>query len=335
MSADEAAALWFLVLEEGTPREANLFEEWLDQSEAHAAAWERVNAAWDCFDDAPGDEVTEVIRAAAMEVRPSARPIWPWIAVTSAAAVAGITLVTSGVLPLGPVSTGPSDVQQTASRAPLEELGEVDLETGIGERVTRQLPDGSTLHLDTDSAVDIALTPRRRLVRLVRGQAFFEVAADRTRPFSVSAGDSVVTALGTRFNVRKDATGFVVVLVKGVVEVEMGGAKRSRLRLSPGEQYVQRGETGAVSTADVEASEAWQDGFVEFDNVPLSEALVEMNRYDQRHLIVRDPEVAAYRVSGRFRTGDPLRFGRAISQIYPVRLVRQANGNMEVVRARP
>ena len=83
----------------------------------------------------------------------------------------------------------------------------------VGEQRTIQLEDGSRIILDTGSEVAVRFTGGRRSVTLNNGQAMFDVEGDPARPFIVDAGDTRVTAIGTRFDVRRSGTGARVILV--------------------------------------------------------------------------------------------------------------------------
>ena len=98
--------------------------------------------------------------------------------------------------------------------------------TAIGEQRTIQLDDGSRIILDTSSEVAVRLTGNRRSVTLTAGQAMFDVQGDPARPFVVAAGDTKVTAIGTRFDVRRSGAGARVILVDGRVDVRRDTASR-------------------------------------------------------------------------------------------------------------
>ena len=95
-------------------------------------------------------------------------------------------------------------------------------QTAHGEQIVAQLPDGSELHLNTDSSVTVRYTRSERVVEIARGQALFTVARDEHRRFRVAAGDAHVLAVGTRFDIyrRPDAT--IVTVVEGSVAVLAG-----------------------------------------------------------------------------------------------------------------
>src|SRR5690606_33638330 len=89
----------------------------------------------------------------------------------------------------------------------------------LGERRTETLPDGTEVVLNTDSALEMRYSKGRRYIEVKQGEAQFEVAHDASRPFVVSIGEDTVTALGTRFQVRREQGSAIVTLLEGSVEV--------------------------------------------------------------------------------------------------------------------
>ena len=331
-----AAAFWLERLHDEAPGEIDAaFREWLAASAANQQAWDEALELWDSFEEAGDDEELEGMRREALTFRPR----WseaPWARYAAAASVAIIVL--AAVL-LGVGRFGGDNPGNQVAAAGLETFGPPDFATGVGERRTVALSDGSRLTLDTDSVVDIAYLADKRLVRLVRGQAFFEVAHDAARPFRVAAGERIMTALGTRFNVRVSDSETRVMVVEGSVGVSQGtdpanvGAEVERL--SPGQQLVARpGQADQVSRIDGEAGLEWRRGFIQFDGQTLGAAVEELNRYTERKIVVRDPRVASLRISGAFPTGDTSRFVQTLTALYPVRGIVAADGRTEIVRAR-
>src|SRR5258708_24248903 len=84
--------------------------------------------------------------------------------------------------------------------------------TAIGERKPVTLTDGSKVLLNTDSRIQIDYSAEQRIVRLLQGEAFFEVAHNRARPFLVYAGANVVRAVGTAFSVHVQKSRVAVVV---------------------------------------------------------------------------------------------------------------------------
>jgi transmembrane sensor len=194
------------------------------------------------------------------------------------------------------------------------------------------LPDGSRVTLDSDSSIELRFTEASRALRLLRGRAFFAVSSNPRRPFSVAAGDRVVAALGTRFDVRLRPGELTVTLLEGSVKISAPGLDGSTI-LKPGQQFEERGGIALVRSRDVPIDEVigWQQGYVTFDNETLAAAVAEINRYSTQQIVVRDPAVAALRVTGRFRGGDAERFGRTVGEVHPVEVVRLGPDRLELV----
>src|SRR5690606_15969424 len=136
--------------------------------------------------------------------------------VAAAAAVVGMAVaIAYAVIPT--FSDGPAS-NSSIIRAATEGGA---FRTAVGERSSITLSDGASVVLNTNSRIEVRYTPERRNVRLLAGQAWFQVAKHPERPFVVEAGDRRVTALGTAFDVRMDSRDSVqVTLAEGKVSVE-------------------------------------------------------------------------------------------------------------------
>jgi transmembrane sensor len=209
-----------------------------------------------------------------------------------------------------------------------------DYVTAKGERREIELPDGSTLSLNTDTAVEVEYSQARRLVHLRRGQAIFSVAHDAGRPFVVHAADRRVQATGTLFDVYLAQDRLQVVLAEGEVIVsgmDAASAGTSPVRLAPGQAFVSRaGMADEVRAADVHRAFRWRDGFVEFNDETLAAAVAEMNRYSDHPATVLDERAAALRISGVFRTDRPEEFLSVIRELLPVDVRVSPDGRAEI-----
>nr|WP_315392577.1 FecR domain-containing protein [uncultured Duganella sp.] len=211
--------------------------------------------------------------------------------------------------------------------------------TERGQRLDVTLPDGSAVTLDTDTRVEVSLYGDRRQVRLPRGQAMFSVARDAARPFSVLAGEARVTVLGTRFAVRCDNCQGGAAVVD--VEVESGrvavaGAGRAGVstELRAGQAVrVNAAGPGAIVAVGHGGIAPWRSGLLRFASTPLADAVREFERYAPVDLVIRDPAVARMAIGGSYRAADPAAFAQALPHILPVRLLRRADGRLEVVSA--
>ncbi|WP_044330545.1 FecR family protein [Sphingomonas hengshuiensis] len=206
--------------------------------------------------------------------------------------------------------------------------GEIVHRTAVGEQRVVTLADGSRATLNTDTVLEVAYTAERRGMRLVRGEALFEVAHDPNYPFLVEAGGGTVRALGTAFVVRSERDRLEVTLITGRVEVSrQTGAARRVVELSPGERYSSDGDAGPVKLDKprVEAVIAWRNGQLIFDETPLAEAVAEANRYEIQPIELRvtgDPAT----LSGVFRTGENHNFARSVATMYGLQIDEAPSG---------
>jgi transmembrane sensor len=197
---------------------------------------------------------------------------------------------------------------------------------------SEQFPDGSQLDLDADSIVVGRFGAAGRQVQLQRGRAMFTVAADRARPFVVTAAGRSIIAVGTRFDVDMLDSGLTVTLLEGHVVIESKQPSQP-LVLEPGQQYVERRGKVVVRTMGeaAENAAAWRSGLAFFDDQPLADVVQIMNRYSLQDIVVRDPAVAALRISGQFRAGDASGFAAKLASAYSLKVVN-TGGRIELTR---
>jgi len=219
--------------------------------------------------------------------------------------------------------------------------------TATGEQRLVHLADGSTIELNSESRVRIRFSERERDVELLEGQALFEVAKDHTRPFVVRSGGTRVRAVGTQFDVYRRVSGTQVTVVEGRVAVfaqeasppaqlasdrSPGIAGSPSVLVSTGEQVtVTDQEVPKPHAANLRAATAWTQRELVFEMTPLAEVAQEFNRYNTRKLVISDPTVAAFHVTGIFPSADAgllLRFLRAQQGINVV----EAGGEIRISR---
>ena len=185
------------------------------------------------------------------------------------------------------------------------------------------MQDGSIVHLDAGSLVTAELLGDARRISLLKGRAYFEVAHDGARPFSVDAAGTRTVALGTKFEVNVQPEGVVVTLTEGSVAVtptrSTGQWKRT---LAPGQQFVldATAPTGRLRQVDPASVTAWSRGRLVFDGEPLSAVLAQVNRYSGIKVVLGDDRLASIPIGGTFAAGaDAGAFVQALSAILPVR----------------
>lgn len=187
--------------------------------------------------------------------------------------------------------------------------------TGVGEQRTARLDDGSTIVLNTGTELRVEFTDQLREVRLLKGEALFNVAHDAARPFRVVSDRAVAQAIGTSFVVRRKAEQTIVIVIEGQVAVtsqsnvtERSSTQlpRSPLRLAAGVRA--RVADDAIETTPVAnpaAVTAWRSGRLVFDGETLAEAAAEFNRYNEVQLVIEDAQLAGERLSGVFDAHQP------------------------------
>lgn len=199
--------------------------------------------------------------------------------------------------------------------------------TSPHSRQTRHaLPDGSTLQLDALSSAQLQFFAGRREVQLVQGAAFFAVARDVARPFSVQVGPVRVTVLGTRFGVERLPGADAAVLVQvesGRVRVSPGPGRPAQ-ELSAG-QAVQVRADGSLAAALVSQAAPWRHGELVFDQATLGEVLARLSRYAP-YALAATPAAARLPVSGRVRIAQARAWLDALPQALPVRVQQQPDG---------
>ena len=277
-------------------------DAWLAEHPDHVAAYDATVRAMERLDGHAADPRILALRDAALSAK-AERQSSPWR--VAAAVAVGVVLLGAGLAAVSrdrPVSLALAQLDQLIN--PNASV----YRTAVGERSTITLPDGSVATLNTDTVLKVAFTDTARGVRLVRGQALFEVAHNKSRPFEVYAGDRTITALGTVFDVRIDGDGVKVALVEGRVRVRpraprpAGAAPAPQVVMAAGEVLeAQRAQPMVVRNLDVMRETSWRSGVVVFDETPLSEAVAELNRYSHERLLIDDPSIAGLHVTGSSR----------------------------------
>lgn len=306
----EEAAAWFAKRRDGACAQSDeaAFEAWRNRCEAHAHAYLEIERAWDQWKQLQSSERMREMTAAAMSATvsrrrgvPSVRHWGPLLA--AACIVAAVVVGGIGLLPR--LLTTPP----------------VTYSTALGEQRTEQLPDGTRVTLNTDTALQVRYGHGRREVVLQHGEAIFDVVHDTAHPFVVTVADGSVTDLGTRFAIRDDGGTAIVTLLQGRVEI---AARDERKQLTPGEQARYGARIAGISVRKVDPASvtAWLHGRLDFNGMPLAQAIADANRYSAVKLRLGDPELADLPVGGSFRAGDNAAIAAALSAVFPVRVAR-------------
>jgi transmembrane sensor len=221
--------------------------------------------------------------------------------------------------------------------------------TTFGEERSITLDDGSVIDINSHSSIRVRYSAAERDVDLLQGQALFHVAKNPSRPFFVSSGTTQVRAVGTEFDVYQKPGGTVVTVVEGRVAVLSRSAARpaevADLReaavpragkaaarqpaggsdlpifLSAGEQVlVTPLSMRKADHPNIAIATAWTERRLQFESASLSDVAEEFNRYNRRQLVIEDPTLYDFHVSGVFSSSDPASLIRFLRQRPGVRV---------------
>ncbi|MGR4864647.1 FecR family protein [Caulobacter sp. LARHSG274] len=199
--------------------------------------------------------------------------------------------------------------------------------TGVGERRTLALPDGSSVELNTDTEVLWRFDDKRRRLWLERGEVALTIAQDALRPFELFTRQGLARLAAGQFNARLKPARLDLIVVAGraVIETAAGEAQAAVEGAADARRALAISAAGVAVTAapeaEVQAVQAWRRGEIVFEGQRLSEAVEEYNRYLSRKMIIEDPKVGALRLGGRFLTGDPESFLDALHATFGIRTI--------------
>jgi len=314
------ACAWIAQLDGGEPSEEDLraFREWIQRSPHHRQEIRRLSALW-------GDlnALTELTVPAEKTRRPWFE--FPRVRVAACAAVAlfGIAILVV--------------VHRPGPEAPPVVIG-TDYATVVGERKLVVLVDGSKVLLNTQSQLHVDFSARRRIVRLLKGEAYFEVAHNPDRPFLVYAGANMVRAVGTAFSVHVHKSDIAVVVSEGTVELssmESGakdkgpdGAPARMIKLAAitaGQSATIDQNVEAIQTippAEVSRKLSWREGVLSFSGEPLEQVVEEVSRYTRVTIVISDPAIRRIAIGGYFKAGETDAMFEALETSFGVRVKR-------------
>lgn len=359
MSLSNEAAEWFVRLRDDRMgmrhRERNV--RWLKQSPAHIAELLRIQQVYQVLRAAKVQGVVEgkssnvidlddqrlpgwsqSMQLDLTDVAPTRRrppPVRPW---KLAAAVAGLAV--SFLLGF------------MAKVAWLDRA----IETELGEWRTAALTDGTKVRVGPDSLLRVSFGDDHRTIRLVRGEAMFDVAEDRSRPFYVESEMIGVLAVGTEFRVSRLGGKDVVAVTEGTVALYRDGRDAIRgavsvapaqiaeatggVALSAGDQVSitrsTRSKPVAKEKVNVNYEQAWADGWLLYEDKTVAEVASAYNRFNRVKIVVAEPSIAARRLTFfRGSATDPESFVAALATSPDITVVRDDPDVLRIELRRP
>jgi transmembrane sensor len=324
------AEYWFARLLEPdcSAAERAEFERWRDADPAHAAAWHELDRLWRQSADATRQPALAAAAWRALHDAPAVpwfrrwRSPRVWLPAATAALAALLVLV---LLPRW----------RTGRDVP---VAGATYSTALGQQRSIQLPDGTTITLDTQSSLVVRYGRHERRVDLLRGRAQFAVRANPQRPFVVHVQNGTVTDIGTVFQVRAGADCTAVTLIEGQLDIAATAPDQAirHVSLDSGRQlwFDRTGRISPAEPADVQAAEGWTKGKLVVHDWRLPELLDEMNRYNRLQVGIGDPALDAIRVSGVFNTHDPQTMLQLLQQGWPIRARHDAGDRVVLFATR-
>lgn len=313
--SQETASYWLVKLDSGelSGEDSLALREWLSINPEHKKAFMGLAVLWNKMD----------VLAELADLFPLSRKTGESYGKTrtglrfstrfaALAACLFIAVCTGMVLGTGLYSTGRTD------KLPADTV----YRTAVGEQRVINLPDGSETSLNTDSILQVAYTKQQRNIRLIKGEAHFNVAHDKNWPFLVYAGTGIIRAVGTAFSVHLKGNDVEVVVDQGSVKIASTGDMPADTYANPdvinpadfqttlnAGQSVEYEKESIHTVREIEPKLmsqklSWQHGMLVFDGDPLDKVVKEISRYTNTRIIIKDPALRNVRVGGYFRTGE-------------------------------
>jgi transmembrane sensor len=323
---DRAAAAWLARRVRGlTSREQAELARWLQSDPRHAQAFAALELTWSSLDRLKELDVATRNRLEAdLPALPMRRP-------RQAVLIFQAALATAAALAIAYVGWW----RPARASAPFAEAAA----TEIGGQRKLSLPDGSSVDLNTDTAVEVAFTAAERRVRLRRGEARFSVAKRSQWPFVVEVAGVDIRAVGTAFNVRLRPEAVEVIVTEGKVRVAdtQKGTSLLAAHTPTEEPLLQAGqrvlinvttsspapETAVpISPPEIERALAWQERRLIIDGTPLAEVVAEFNRYNRRKLVIVDARLNERQFGGTFTVSNAEGFVRLLESRFGVKAER-------------
>ncbi len=342
-------------LEPTTPEIHSEFQEWLAADPVHQLKFDQLEAIWEGVDFLKTHPLTLAeLEETGIPWRGSKIGIWfnrlvirpplsrlVAVLATILLIVAGIWLTQTGV-----------DTTQSYY-------------TGTGEQKVVYIADGSLVNLDAETEIITNYSESSRRIELVRGRASFSVAHDAERPFVISAGQILVRAIGTKFDVHIRNKGKISVSVtEGLVQVESKedypplnfeheppGMEAEPFQvpkkgisaykeqtpmmkgvIREGQKIVVDGLAAAyeIKSVDINRVGSWKTGRMHYEMAPLSDVIEEINRYLEHKIIIEDDRLSDMLITVNFNIQHRKNFLAALQRLIPIDVRKSTTGRVYI-----
>jgi len=299
---DDEAAIWLVRLDNGklSKQLKKELKEWLSADKRHTVALKTMADTWDELDEVLVN-LNNVNSSKTISLLPMFTPIIKPLAFAASVSFLTVFMWLSV----------PNNVQKSS------------FATTIGQQLDTTFDDGSIVHLNTNSRIEAEFSDEKRIIKLIQGEALFEVAHDPERPFIVYAGDRLVQAVGTKFVVHLQSENIEVTVTDGKVKMSKVSTEstlkdikaldsstihKDDLFIAKGEQAIAENNRAPklthIKADNMKRELSWLNGKLIFENETLQDIIEEINRYSDITIMLIDPSLYNLRISGRFDLGD-------------------------------
>jgi transmembrane sensor len=297
---DHEASIWLVRLDDGNLSDESRKElkRWLSVDSRHSIALKAMTSIWDDMDEVLVINDNVPVNVA---IWPILKPIFEPFLI--AASISFIAIFIWFAMPV--------------------EGQKNSYVTLVGQQLDATFDDGSVIHLNTNSRIETEFTDEKRIVKLIQGEALFEVAHDPNRPFIVYAGDRLVQAIGTKFVVHLESENIQVTVTDGKVKVSKVPLNKTLTdikalnnnSIQKDDVYIIKGEKVIVGSdhtpkitrikpENMQRELSWLDGNLIFVNEELFDVIEEINRYIDIKIVLKDASLHKIPISGRFDLAD-------------------------------
>lgn len=301
---DEQAAAWFVRLQAAnvTSEEKASFLQWLNQSDAHRDTFNEISKLW-------GDP--DLLQALAENAE------------KHRIAPGKKTTALKFNLPLA-MAAGLALVLLFRSEIAIWVQG--DYSTKVGERKTVYFDDGSTAMLNTDSAIAVSMDGPQRRVELLKGEVYFEVKPDPSRPFIVQADYSTTRVLGTRFFVHEKSGSDEVKVESGRVEVtDQRSLKQPQILHDRESVSADASGLGEIRLLGSALTTSWVNGFLAFEDSSLENVINQIRRYRPGMVVYKDDALRELKINGRINLREPDDMLKALGKNLSIKMTYLTN----------
>ncbi len=333
---EREAAHWFVRFDSGalSSEDHAAFVEWYHESQQHQDALERMSQFWG------GLAVLQELKdhAANVDVVAAVRKDRNFLRTQTLKRVLVGALAASFIISIGfgaTYLTGQENPNYTSA-----------FSTDIGEQKTVDLPDGSQILLNTNSVIEVAYSKDERVIELKQGEAFFDVASNPKKPFSVKTVNGVVTAVGTAFSVKVQerdidvlvTEGRVALAASGLGEVPVDGVEEApaTIEVSAGQSVIFAQKANRIDVVEPLALEKkvdWHDGILAFKGETLENVIADIGQYTDMQIEISDVDLRQQKVVAYYRIGDLDEMFEALHLMANVEVERVSDHHVRLYRA--